>query len=234
MPDLPPSDATATGVPDTGVPTSGTEVSVAGVLAAGVPTAGVPAEVPATGVSTAGVAAGVPAQGGSAEGRSADRGRPVGVIGQILGHDEDDDRPLPVFPPLPADPTWRIDHLPMITAIGVALTLFAGSAAFFAGGPAAGLGVAAGVFIVAVGFTISTLAIAWADVLRPALVMPVGLAVYVIKYALIALILVGAGATGWAGARPMAWGIAFGAVAMTGVQVWWISRRARRQATGVT
>jgi hypothetical protein len=129
---------------------------------------------------------------------------------------------------LPADPKWRIEHLPMITAIGVALALFAGSAGFLVGGPDTGLGAIAGVLVVTAGFTISTLAIAWADVIRPALIMPVGLSVYLIKYVSIALVLLGAGASGWAGARPMAYGIAFGAVAMTGVQVWWVSRLARR------
>jgi len=74
--------------------------------------------------------------------------------------------------------------------------------------------------------------IARADVIRPALVMPAGLSVYAIKYAVIALILVSAGASGWPGARPMAYGIAFGAVTMTAVQVWWITRLARRHVPG--
>ena len=156
--------------------------------------------------------------------------RPPGVLRQILGRDQDDEgRPLPDLPPLPEDPRWRIEHLPMITAIGLALSLCAGSAGFLIGGVAAGLGVAGGVFVVAVGFSLSTLAIAWADVIRPALVMPVGLTVYVIKYALIGLILLAAGQAGWVGARPMAYGIAIGAVAMTAVQVWWISRLANRR-----
>ncbi|GGK99237.1 hypothetical protein [Mangrovihabitans endophyticus] len=158
--------------------------------------------------------------------------RPPGVVRQILGRDEDDDRPLPELPPLPDDPKWRIEHLGMISAVGVALSLCVASAGFLTGGPSAGLGAGAGVLLVAAGFTLSTLTIAWADVIRPALVMPVGLAVYVVKYALIALVLVSAGAAGWSGARPMAWGIAGGAVAMTGVQIWWLSRVASRRLPG--
>jgi hypothetical protein len=170
----------------------------------------------------------VPAQPGSPEDVRA-----PGVLKQILGRDQDDDdRPLPDLPPLPDDPTWRIEHLPMITAIGVALTLCAGSAAFLLAGVTAGLGVAAGVFIVAIGFSLSTLAIAWADAVRPALVMPVGLTVYVIKYALIVLILFSAGGSGWPGARAMAYGIAIGAVSMTAVQVWWVTRMANRRLSG--
>jgi hypothetical protein len=156
--------------------------------------------------------------------------RPAGVIAQILGHDdEDDDRPLPDLPPLPDDPRWRIEHLPLITAIGVALALCVTSAGFFIGGAPTGLGLGAGVLLVAVGYSVSTLTIGWADTLRPALVLPVGLTVYVIKYALIALILIATGATGWAGAKPMAYGIAIGAVVMTAAQAWWLARRANRR-----
>jgi hypothetical protein len=155
--------------------------------------------------------------------------RPPGVIKQILGNDdEDDDRPLPDLPPLPADPKWRIEHLPMIMSIGIALVLCGGSAGFLIGGPATGLGVALGILVVVIGFSFSTLAIAWADVLRPQLVMPVGLAVYVIKYALIVGVLAAARSTRWDGTLPMAYGVAAGAVAMTAAQIWWITRLARR------
>ena len=173
-----------------------------------------------------------PAAPGSAASGSAasleDR-RPPGVLRTILGRDhEDDDRPLPELPPLPADPRWRIEHLPMVTAAGIALVLCAASVGFVAAGPTAALGAAAGVFIVTVSFTMSTLAVAWADVIRPALVLPVGLLMYVIKYALIAAIMVGVAASGWPGGVPMAWGIAGGAVLLTAVQAWWLARTARR------
>lgn len=143
---------------------------------------------------------------------------------------EDDDAPLPDLPPLPADPRWRIEHLPMLTAAGLALVCCAGSVGFFAGGPAAALGAAAGVFVVAVGATMSTLAIAWADVVRPALVLPVGLLTYVIKFALVAFVMFAVASSGWSGGVPMAWGLAAGAVVLTGVQVWWVARLARRNA----
>ena len=31
----------------------------------------------------------------------------------------DDDAPLPDLPPLPADPRWRVAHLPFLTAVSV-------------------------------------------------------------------------------------------------------------------
>jgi hypothetical protein len=58
--------------------------------------------------------------------------------------------------------------------------------------------------------------------------MPVGLAVYVIKYSLIVFLMIGVASSGWSGGRPMAWGIAGSAVVLTAVQVWWLARLARR------
>ena len=46
----------------------------------------------------------------------------------------------------------------------------------------------------------------------PALVMPVGLAVYVIKYSLIVFLMIGVGYSQWSGGRAMAWSIAVTAV----------------------
>lgn len=156
--------------------------------------------------------------------------RPPGVIKQILGKDdEDDDRPLPDLPPLPADPRWRIEHLPFVLAAGFALVLCAASAGFFAGGLVAALGAAAGALVVTIGISLTTLVIAWADVIRPQLVMPVGLAVYVIKYSLIVFLMIAVGSSGWAGGRPMAWSIAVTSVVLTGVQIWWLARLANRR-----
>jgi len=154
-----------------------------------------------------------------------------GVLRTILGKDDDDDdRPLPDLPPLPEDPRWRIEHLPFVLTVGFALVLCAASAGFFAGGPTAALGAATGMLVVTVGISLTTLAIAWADVIRPALVMPVGLAVYVIKFALIAALMVVVASNGWAGGLPMAWSMAAGAVLLTAVQVFWLLRIARLRA----
>lgn len=144
--------------------------------------------------------------------------------------EEQDDTPLPDLPPLPEDPRWRIEHLPMVVAASVALVLCAASIGFLTGGPTAALGAAAGVLVVAVSLTLSTLVIAWADAIRPALIMPAGLLAYVIKFALIGFIMLSIAASGWPGGRPMAWGIAGGVVVLTAVQVLWVLRLARRNA----
>jgi len=154
----------------------------------------------------------------------------AGIVRTILGRDdEDDDRPLPELPPLPADPRWRIEHLPLISAVGFALVLFGFSGGLLVGGRAAALGVAGGVLIVTVGVSLTTLAIAWADVIRPELVLPVGLIVYFVKYAAIAFLMFAVAASNWSGARPMLWGLAIGAVLLTGVQAWWLARLANRR-----
>jgi hypothetical protein len=157
--------------------------------------------------------------------------RHAGVVRTILGRDdEDDDRPLPDLPPLPADPRWRIEHLPFVTAVGLALVFCGFSAGFLVGGLPAALGVAFGVLVVTIGVTLTTLAIAWADVIRPELVMPVGMAVYVVKYAAIVFLLFAVAGSDWSGARSTFWGVAVGAVLLTGLQAWWLTRLAARRA----
>jgi hypothetical protein len=154
---------------------------------------------------------------------------PAGVWNTILGKDEEDDRPLPDLPPLPEDPRWRIEHLPFVLAVGFALVLCAGSVGFLVGGPTAALGAALGMLVITLGINLTTLAIAWADVIRPELVMPVGLTVYVIKYALIAVLMLTVLSRGWAGGDAMAWSMAAGVVVLTAVQVWWLLRIAARR-----
>jgi hypothetical protein len=155
----------------------------------------------------------------------------AGIVRTILGRDdEDDDRPLPDLPPLPADPRWRIEHLPLVSAVGFALVLCGFSAGLLIGGMPAALGVAGGVLVVTIGVSLTTLAIAWADVIRPELVLPVGLGVYFVKYAAIAFLMFAVAASDWSGTRPMLWGLAVGAVLLTAVQAWWLTRLAARRA----
>jgi hypothetical protein len=118
----------------------------------------------------------------------------------------------------------------MLTAISMAVVLCAASAGFLTGGAANALGAAAGVLIVTVSFTLSTLVVAWADTVRPALLMPLGMATYVIKYTLIAAIMLSVAASGWSGGRAMAWGIAGGAVVLTAAQVLWVLHLAKANA----
>ena len=159
--------------------------------------------------------------------RSA-HGSPPGVPVQYE-FDLDDERPLPDLAPLPADPRWRVEHLPFLTAASIALLLCAASVGFFAGGSAAALGAAAGVALTTVSFTMSTLVIAWADTVRPALLMPLGLLVYVVKYSLLGVILAFVISSEWPGRTAMGWGVVAGVLGWTSVQIWWVARTSFRK-----
>jgi hypothetical protein len=142
---------------------------------------------------------------------------------------DDDDLPLPDLPPLPADPRWRVEHLPLLTAASFLLLTCAASVGFLAGGGTAALGAAAGVALVTVSYTMSTLVVAWADTVRPALVMPLGLLTYVVKYTLLGVIMVLVLNSGWPGRVALGWGVVAGVLGWTAVQIWWVARAARRQ-----
>jgi len=137
---------------------------------------------------------------------------------------DDDDRPLPDLPPLPADPRWRVEHLPILTAFSIALMMCAASVGFLTGGAPTAVGAAAGVAIVTVSFTMSTLVLAWADTVRPALLMPLGLMTYVVKYSLLGVILAFVVSSDWPGRAAMGWGIVAGVLGWTAVQIWWVAR----------
>jgi hypothetical protein len=162
--------------------------------------------------------------------RSAPGSSP-GVPKQTYAFDDElDDRPLPDLPPLPADPRWRVEHLPLVTAASIALLMCAASIGFLVGGPAAALGAAAGVALTTVSFTMTTLVIAWADTVRPALLMPLGLAVYVIKYTLLGVILAFVISSDWPGRTAMGWGVVAGVLGWTSAQIWWVARLAGRRS----
>jgi hypothetical protein len=145
---------------------------------------------------------------------------------------EEPEPPLPDLPPLPADPRWRVEHLPFLTAASIALLLCAASIGFLNGGRVDAFGAAAGVAITTVSFTMSTLVIAWADTVRPALLMPLGLLAYVVKYTLLGVVLAYVISSGWPGRTAMGWGVVAGVLGWTSVQIWWVARiAARRSAT---
>ncbi|GIE27505.1 hypothetical protein Ait01nite_005500 [Actinoplanes italicus] len=131
--------------------------------------------------------------------------------------------------PVAKDPRWKVEHLPVLTAVSTALLLFAVSAAFFAAGPQAAVGAAAGVLIVTFSYTLSTLVIAWADTVRPALLMPLGMLTYVVKYTLLGVVLAFGVSSDWEGKKALGWSIVAAVVVWTGVQAWWVHLRTTRK-----
>jgi hypothetical protein len=115
----------------------------------------------------------------------------------------------------------RLGHLRsglLSSAVLLVLGLVLG--AVLAGGSGA-VGAAAGVTLVAVSYTLSSVVIAWADSVNPQLVLPVGLATYFLKFSILGLVLALVAGTGWAGLP--AFGIAVMAAALSWVaaQAWW-------------
>jgi len=115
----------------------------------------------------------------------------------------------------------RVRHLRLcliVTSIaGVIGTVVA---AVMRGGPGAA-GFAGGVILVIASYLISALVVAWADKTNPALVMPVGLATYGLKFFLLFLVIGVVAKIGWIGLVPLAIGIIVAVIAWTGAQLWW-------------
>ena len=90
----------------------------------------------------------------------------------------------------------------------------------------AALGFAVGALLVAASYTVSTLAIAWADSINPQLVFPVGVATYIIKFSLLGVLLIRFSGTTWPGWIPMAVGIVTAVLVWSAAQIWWTVRTA--------
>jgi hypothetical protein len=87
------------------------------------------------------------------------------------------------------------------------------------GGPGL-LGALLGVGLMAGGYLMSNLAIAWADSVLPKLVMTVGLAAYIFKITLLGVLLLVVVDRDWAGVRMTAIGMVCALIIWTSAQVW--------------
>jgi hypothetical protein len=93
--------------------------------------------------------------------------------------------------------------------------------AVFDGFPGAAGG-AVGVGIVAASFTLSSLAIAWADSVHPTLVLPVGVVTYIAKFTAIGFAMAAVVATGWAGIPALGVGVIVATIGWATAQAWWV------------
>jgi ATP synthase protein I len=118
----------------------------------------------------------------------------------------------------------RLAHLPSgLFASAVLLVVGVILGALLRGGTGAA-GAAAGVTLVAVSYTLSSLMIAWADSVHPRMVMPVGLTTYVVKFILIGVVMAAISATGWPGLPAMGIAIIATALGWTTAQAVWTWR----------
>jgi len=85
-------------------------------------------------------------------------------------------------------------------------------------------GAAAGIGLVALSYVVSSVILAWADLVNPRLIMPVGLATYGVKFTVMGILMAAVSRAGWAGLPAMGVGIIATALAWTGAQAWWVWR----------
>ncbi|MFI5931504.1 hypothetical protein [Actinoplanes sp. NPDC051494] len=124
----------------------------------------------------------------------------------------------------------RLKHLPLPLAVSGGLLVVAAVAGWFTAGSAGLIGGAGGVAVVAGGYALSSVAVAWADSVLPKMVMTVGLATYLFKFSLLGLVIF-AVPRGWAGIPAMAVAMVVSVVAWLGAQVWWTVRAEVPQVT---
>jgi hypothetical protein len=124
----------------------------------------------------------------------------------------------------------RVRHLGAEFLVGAAVLVVGAAVGAGARGWAGAVGVGLGVLLVVASYTVSTLAIAWADWVNPRMVFPVGMAMYVTKFSLFGAMMIVVGATDWPGRIPMAMGIVAEVVAWSGTQIWWTVRTAHPYA----
>lgn len=123
---------------------------------------------------------------------------------------------------------WRLAHLPVLLSVTGSLLLVATLVGWLARGGAGAAGAAAGVGVVTASYLVSTLAIAWADSVNPALVLPVGLTGYAVKFTVIGVVMASVAASDWDGLAPMGLGVVAGVIAWTATQIWWVVRNPPR------
>jgi hypothetical protein len=113
-------------------------------------------------------------------------------------------------------------HLPvgLKTSAVIFVLMVAGGAVL--GGLTGALGAAAGVGIVVVSFTVSSLVIAWADSVHPTLVLPVGMFTYILKFTAIGFAMAAVVASGWDGLTALGVGVAVATIGWATAQAWWV------------
>jgi hypothetical protein len=115
----------------------------------------------------------------------------------------------------------RLRHLPSGLKASAALVVVGVVAGAAFGGVPAALGAVLGVALVAASFTVSSVLIAWTDSVNPALILPVGLMTYVLKFTVIGFACYALAATGWAGLPAFGIAVIAATIGWATAQAWW-------------
>lgn len=114
----------------------------------------------------------------------------------------------------------KLEFLPFLSKLSLIIGAVAAVAGLIFAGWTGGLGAAAGVGVAAGGFVLSTLAIAWVEKVNRSMLLPAALSAYTTKLAAFALIL--SAVEQWSGSVPMAFGIAAGVLGWVFGYAWWL------------
>lgn len=114
----------------------------------------------------------------------------------------------------------RLGHIVWPLAATAVLTVVLAVAGLAVDGRAGLLGALLGVALMAGGYLLSNLAVAWADSVMPKLVLTVGLATYIFKITLLGTVLLVVVDRDWAGVRMTAVGMVCALVIWISAQVW--------------
>lgn len=115
----------------------------------------------------------------------------------------------------------RLSHLRLALLSSAALAALAVVVGAIAAGGAGAVGALAGVVLVAASYTLSTVVIAWVDIIDPKLIMAVGLVLYVVKFTILGFVMYFISKSGWDGLVPMGIAIGVAVLAWTVAQAWW-------------
>jgi hypothetical protein len=118
----------------------------------------------------------------------------------------------------------RLNHLPILLIASAAILVICVLVGAVRGGLTSALGAAAGVALVVFSYTISSVIIAYTDLHMRPMLLPIGLATYLIKFTAFGGMLVAVNESNWDGAVPMAGGIIAGVVGWVTTQAVWVYR----------
>ena len=118
--------------------------------------------------------------------------------------------------------TRRLRHLPTTLAATAVVLLVAIAIAWPAAGATAALGAAAGVGLVVVSHLVSSLVVAWVDLVARHLLLPVVMLTYFLKFALFGLVMYRVNQEQWAGLPALGVMVIAATVVWIGAQLYWI------------
>lgn len=118
----------------------------------------------------------------------------------------------------------RLGFLRLMLPLSLALAVLLALIGLVVDGPTAAVALAAGTGIVAVSFAFSSFMLVWAELINPKLVLPVGLGLYAMKFTVLFLAFTLVARSGWAGLRPLAFGVLIATLVWITAQAWWVWR----------